>query len=234
VAPQLPPPVAPGPAANPFDFDEAGAPGEGGYAPRELPSGWNTVRIGLGLMSWGVLMDVVALVMFGLTITMAEAAGYKNVDESPLFLVVMLPALLGGPLLLIGMGMCLATPSASGVQGMAIAAFVCMFCVGAIGAILFLLFLRDVAYYFRNRGLAKHIIVFLCCAIVLPVISCCMFGAVVDSIGPGTQQEKQLARAFVMAGFSVPFLGLLLWFWYLLRATRGSIAAERRWGTPRG
>src|SRR5262245_19576010 len=53
---RLPAAPPPPPSSDPFAFDEPGLPGEGGYAPRELPSGWGTVRVGLALMSWGVLL----------------------------------------------------------------------------------------------------------------------------------------------------------------------------------
>jgi hypothetical protein len=225
------PPVleaVPSPAANPFDFDEPGIPGAGGYAPRELPPGWGTVRVGLALMSWGVLLGLLTIVLVGCTTALTEPGGGRQ-KESPLVALSMAPALVAGPLLLVGMGLCLATPSTSGAQGMAIAAFVMLFCFSAIGAILFLLFLRDVATYFRNKALAKQIIFFLCCAVGVPLLSCCVMGPVRDAfVIKGEGQE--VGPALLNAVFALPFLGLVLWLWYLLRATRASISAERHWG----
>jgi hypothetical protein len=180
-------------------------------------------------MSWALLLYLLTFVTFGCTTALTERGGGNDPKDSALFLLSIAPAILAGPLLLIGMGLCLATPPASGAQGMAIAAFIMMFCVSAIGAVLFLLFLRDVATYFRNKALAKQIIAFMCFALAVPVLTCCLVGPVSEAFGvKGEGQE--IGRALLMGLFALPYLGLVLWLWYLLRATRACISAERRWG----
>lgn len=93
------------------------------YRRAGLPSRWNVVRIGLGLMYWGVLAALLAVIyLIAHTLTGARSEPFEGLFGS-IFQVLLYG---GGVTALVGLCLCAGAPSESRGRALAIAAITCL------------------------------------------------------------------------------------------------------------